>query len=347
MRTLLLLISCLSAAVFTPAWADAGLTQTYAITNVDASGNTYRAGGVNADGAQSFQGASLGTAQTSIYLNGGEVKTYKSDGSDVTAAHMFYRLYQQGITPGDFIQVDLPFGSDLGNGNQKWTRTDAAINIASGLGPGTYVLEVYWRIDGSFGFAFDSNGAQNYKATYTVTSTTLPVSLIDFSVKTVQKQVFANWSTASERNNAHFDLERSSDALTFERIARLDGHGTTTTRQTYSTVDESPRLGINYYRLRQTDADGKFSYSPLRSAIVRTNGEIVLTGQPANEALNIDGLEDASQIDISTMQIRSVYRQRSTGSQTRVDVSNWPSGLYLLRVADHLGVQVQRVLVQH
>jgi hypothetical protein len=347
MRILLLLVSCLSAAVFTPVWADAGLVQTYAITNVDASGNTSRAGGFNSDGGQSFQGANLGTAQASIYLNGGEVKTYKNDGADVTAAHMFYRLYQQGITPGDFIQIDLPFGSDLGNGNQKWARSDAAINIASGLGPGNYVLEVYWRIDGTFGFSFDSNGGQNYKATYTVTSTTLPVSLIDFSVKTIQKQVVANWSTASERNNARFDLERSSDALTFESIARLDGHGTTTTRQAYSAIDESPRLGVNYYRLRQTDVDGKFSYSPLRSAIIRTNGEIVLTGQPANEVLSIDGLEEASQVDISTIQGRSLYRQKSSGSQTKIDVGNWPSGLYLLRVADQLGVQVQRVVVQH
>lgn len=347
MRILLLLVSCLSIAAHTPVWADAGLIQTYAITNVDASGNTSRAGGANPDGAPAFQGADLGTANTSIYLNGGEIRTFRNNGDSTTSAHMFYRLYPQNITPGDFIQIDLPLVSTSQDGSQRWSRTDAGINIANGLGPGTYTLEVYWRIDGTFLFSFDSNGGNNYKATYTVTRSTLPVSLIDFSVKTVQKQVFANWSTASERNNARFDLERSSDARTFESIARLDGHGTTTTRQTYSAVDESPRLGINYYRLRQTDSDGKFSYSPLRSAILRTNGEIVLAGLPANDVLSIDGLEDASQVDISTTQGRSIYQQKSNGSQTQVDVRTWPSGLYLLRVADQLGVQVQRVVVQH
>lgn len=347
MRLLLLLLSCLSAITVTPAWADAGLTQTYAITNVDATGNTSRAGGTNPDGAPTFQGADLGTANTSIYLNGGEIRTFRNNGDSTTSAHMFYRLYPQNITPGDFIQIDLPLVSTGQDGSQRWARTDAGINIANGLGPGTYTLEVYWRIDGTFLFSFDSNGGNNYKATYTVTRSTLPVSLIEFSVKTIQKQVFASWSTASERNNARFDLERSTDARTFERIVQLDGHGTTTTRQNYSAVDESPRLGINYYRLRQTDTDGKFSYSPIRSAVIRTNGELVLPNQPADDLLRIDGLEDASQIDITTSQGRVVHRQKNSGSQTQVDVRSWPDGVYLLRVADPLGVQVQRIIVRH
>lgn len=348
MRILLLLLSCLLIRALTPAWADAGLRQTYAITNVDATGNTYRAGGANADGAIAFQSADLGAANASIYLNGGEIRTYKNNGDSTRAAHMFYRLYPQNITPGDFIQVDLPFAGNVGNdGTQRWARTDAGINIANGLGPGTYTLEVYWRIDGTFGFFFESNGGSNYKATYTVTRSTLPVSLIDFSVETVQKQVFATWSTASERNNARFDLERSSDARTFERIAQLDGRGTTSTRQHYSAVDESPQLGINYYRLRQTDTDGAFSYSPIRSVIVRTNGEIVLPGQPVNESLRIDGLEEASQLDLMTSQGRLLHRQKNSGSQAQVDVRSWPNGVYLLRVVDPLGVQVKRVVVLH
>lgn len=348
MRILLLLISCLSVSALIPAWADAGLLQTYAITNVDATGNTYRSGGANADGAPAFQGADLGTANASIYLNGGEIRTYANNGDSTRAAHMFYRLYPQNITPGDFIQVDLPFAGNVGNdGTQRWARTDAGLNIANGLGPGTYTLEVYWRIDGTFGFFFESNGGNNYKATYTVTRSTLPVSLIEFLVKTVQKQVFATWSTASERNNARFDLERSSDARTFERVAQLDGRGTTNTRQNYSAVDESPRLGINYYRLRQTDTDGTFSYSPIRSAIIRTNGDIVLPGQPVNELLRIDGLEEASQLDITTSQGRLLHRQKNSGSQAQVDVRGWPDGVYLLRIVDALGVQVKRVVVQH
>ncbi len=348
MRILLLLVSYLSVSTLIPAWADAGLLQTYAITNVDATGNTYRTGGNSVDGTPAFQGANLGTANTSIYLNGGEVRTSKNNGDSTTAAHMFYRLYPQTITPGDFIQVDLPFTGNVGNeGTQRWARTDAGINIANGLGPGTYTLEVYWRIDGTFGFFFDSNGGNNYKATYTVTRSTLPVSLIEFSVKTIQKQVFATWSTASERTNAHFDLERSTDARSFERIAQLDGRGTTNIRQNYSAVDESPRLGINYYRLRQTDTDGTFSYSPIRSAIIRTNGDIVLLGQPVDELLHIDGLEEASQLDILTSQGRLLHRQKNSGSQAQVDVRNWPDGVYLLRVLDSLGVQVKRVVVQH
>lgn len=348
MKSLVLVFLGLFGCLLTqPARAEFGLIQTSVSTNVDAAGNVARAGNYNTDNLPGFNGSNLGTANTSIFLNGAEIRTSATNGDAVTTAQLSYRLYLQGIAPGDFVTMDLSNTSTDANGNQTWNLSNANINLANGLAPGTYTLEVYWKILGNFGFFFDSNGGNYSRATYTVTATTLPVSLIEFSVKTVQRQVFANWSTGSERNNARFELQRSADARSFETVAQLDGRGTTQTRQFYNATDESPRLGINYYRLRQTDTDGSFRYSPIRSAILRTNGELLLIGQPANEQLQLEGLESSAMVEISDLQGRVLYRQPSQGSQARVLTAGWPSGTYLLRVTEPLGVQARRIVVQH
>lgn len=86
----------------------------------------------------------------------------------------------------------------------------------------------------------------------------LPVELIKFSGKPVDDAVILNWQTATETNNDFFTLERSFDGRNYETIAIVKGKGTTHQIQFYEFVDHSPALGVNYYRLKQTDFDGTF-----------------------------------------------------------------------------------------
>ena len=71
-----------------------------------------------------------------------------------------------------------------------------------------------------------------------------------------------DWATASELNNNYFTIERASDIENFEVIGDdIPGKGTTKERSDYFTKDENPLYGRSYYRLKQTDFDGKFTYS--------------------------------------------------------------------------------------
>ncbi len=85
----------------------------------------------------------------------------------------------------------------------------------------------------------------------------LPIELLDFNVKCENQKTIINWSTASEFNNDYFNIERSSDGMNFLSIAKIKGSGTTHTTSNYVFVDEDPLAGVSYYRLRQTDYDGK------------------------------------------------------------------------------------------
>ncbi|PKR80526.1 hypothetical protein CW751_09125 [Brumimicrobium salinarum] len=91
----------------------------------------------------------------------------------------------------------------------------------------------------------------------------LPIELISFSAdeSAFKNQVDLNWSTASEKNNDFFTLEKSTNGKDWELLKTLNGAGNSTHTLKYRWTDQSPYSGISYYRLKQTDFDGKFSYS--------------------------------------------------------------------------------------
>lgn len=99
----------------------------------------------------------------------------------------------------------------------------------------------------------------------------LPIELIYFNATPNQKLVDLTWATASELNNDFFTVERSQDGNTWEVVATVNGQGTTTQRTDYSDVDSRPFSGLSYYRLKQTDYDGKFSYSQIKSVFVNSD----------------------------------------------------------------------------
>ena len=88
----------------------------------------------------------------------------------------------------------------------------------------------------------------------------LPVELVSFNAKVVGAQVQLSWSTATETNNAGFEIQRSIDNKEFVTIGYVEGKGTITERQTYSYVDNVSGRNF-YYRLKQVDFNGSFKYS--------------------------------------------------------------------------------------
>ena len=153
-------------------YAGSGIFESYGIIKINASTSVYydmQATTGNPD----FQGASFGTFDTTVgntlTLVGGEIKTFKNGGSDVTGAFFDYRVFKVGDTPGSFIEFGLPFNSDIGgDGDQKWDKTNQNANLLTGLSNGNYTLEVFARATSSDGPHFSSNGGSNYKASFSV-----------------------------------------------------------------------------------------------------------------------------------------------------------------------------------
>ncbi|MDW3649608.1 MAG: T9SS type A sorting domain-containing protein [Bacteroidia bacterium] len=91
-------------------------------------------------------------------------------------------------------------------------------------------------------------------------SPTLPVEYVDFTAKQVEADVQLDWSTSLEINSDRFEIERSLDGISFQRIGTVASTGGAD-GETYRFFDRTPEKGSNIYRLRQVDVDGKYSYS--------------------------------------------------------------------------------------
>ena len=94
-------------------------------------------------------------------------------------------------------------------------------------------------------------------------SSPLPIELISFITSPCNNGVCLNWSTASEKNNDYFTIEKTRDAVNYDFVAKVIGAGNSTALRDYSTEDNAPFEGISYYRLKQTDYNGNYTYSNL------------------------------------------------------------------------------------
>jgi hypothetical protein len=139
--------------------------------------------------------------------------------------------------------------------NAQTTEFEYAIKPTANILPGaTY----YFRVDAAtypVGYVFPSLS----------TAAVLPVSLTNFTVVQDKSRVLISWKTVTEQDNSHFDIERSIDGFTFSRIATVQGSGTSAVPHTYTANDNFPNNGMNYYRIKQYDNDGRFAISGVKS----------------------------------------------------------------------------------
>ena len=151
----------------TPVHADWGIWQAGVFLNINSTNLLYT-------NAVAFNGANLGNflsvSNNTLVLKGGEIKTFKNSGSNVTGGSMFYRIYPIDTAPGAFTSVNLPFFQDLPNqGDQTWQNITNNINVLNALTkPGTYRIEVYYTANGTLPneTKFYSNLGNNFVATF-------------------------------------------------------------------------------------------------------------------------------------------------------------------------------------
>ncbi|HPN39466.1 MAG TPA: immune inhibitor A, partial [Melioribacteraceae bacterium] len=165
-----------------------------------------------------------------------------------------------------------------------------------------------------FKFDFGVDNSIQYKGWYvddisfTGVGIALPVELISFNANTISNGVIeVTWTTATEENNLGFDLERSFDGTNFNKIAFIPGNGTTTELKKYLFTDNVDLNGKVYYRLRQIDYSGLFSYS---SIVVLNNNLSYNFGleqnypNPFNPTTNISfSLKEAGMVTLSVYNI--------------------------------------------
>lgn len=195
-----------------------------------------------------------------------------------------------------------------------------------------------------FNWMYTGNGTPPYgqpvDSTCSNINCTLPLTLLFFKGEATEQGNQLEWKTGTEINVAGFQLQRKLDGTSWEIIGFINGTGTSSSVKTYSFLDQHPGWGINYYRLKQMDLDGKFAYSPiisfddhampgkLKAEIypnpAREGYFFIYLAQPPKDAALIRMIDSTGQlIRESTMDEASF----------RVDVSGFLPGIYFVIVS--------------
>jgi len=157
----------------------------------------------------------------------------------------------------------------------------------------------------------------------------LPIELLYFYAEPDFNLVELNWATASETNNEYFIIERSIDIKTWNIIQIVNGAGNSSHTIKYTANDYNPLNGISYYRLKQTDFDGQYSYSPIRAVrFTGANNIIRIYPNPANDILYINTNETSFRVYVINTLGQILLKSYN---QNVIDISSIPDGVYLVK----------------
>ena len=192
-----------------------------------------------------------------------------------------------------------------------------------------------------------TNGDGYYAlGTIDATNSPLPIELLSFDAQLKDKQVSLSWSTASETNNDFFSVERSADANEWNMLTTVAGQENSNEVHNYNAQDVDPLFGTSYYRLKQTDYDGQFTYSKTR-IIQNIDASMHVFPNPVMDELNIETTEDIIEV-LAYDQLGKTYKlnMKKENQIYKVDMSKLSKGIYYLRLIQENKVDNIKVIKQ-
>jgi len=191
-----------------------------------------------------------------------------------------------------------------------------------------------YSVDNQFG------GATFEITNFQIAAGTLPVTLSLFNAKQSGEQVKLDWTTQSESNSDRFEVERSTNGKDFKLISTVKAAGNSTLTQNYSAIDNNPENGNNYYRLRQVDLDGKFTYSMIKTLKWSALSLIKVYPNPVRNMVTLRFTPERTETTSITMfdgagktiQRRNIAAVAGSNMVTEWNVEALAPGIYFFRV---------------
>ncbi len=184
----------------------------------------------------------------------------------------------------------------------------------------------------------------------------LPVRFGTFTAeKKSEAQALLKWNTLSETNSSHFEIERSTNAVNFTYIDKVNAFGFSISPKNYSYTDYKVLSGNNYYRLRQVDKDGKFVYTPTRMVIfnVVTAASIRIFPNPASSYVMVEWPAGASakksvinMMDMKGNVVKQWKIPAGMNLQSKLSVQGLPKGTYIIHIIGEKSNSFQKLLIQ-
>ena len=177
----------------------------------------------------------------------------------------------------------------------------------------------------------------------------LPIRLGTFAVQKTGNNASIFWTTEQEINSKEFVIERATNGGTFTSIASVRAAGNSAGKLSYSFTDIAPIKGVQLYRLRLIDFDGKFSNSATKSVFFGNADVVLVTPNPATTFVNIymgKNNNNLSQIIVTSANGKMIEKINTADQTYQLQTSNYAKGLYFISVVSEGNSSTQKVIIQ-
>lgn len=238
------------------------------------------------------------------------------------------------------------------NMTYSWNFGDGFTSTAGVPAAHTYATTGFFTISLT---VTDANGCSDaFSVVVNIGCLPLPIELLTFDAKPKMNKVELNWETATENNNSYFTIERSANAVDYSVLAVISGAGTSLVPNTYSKIDHNPYVGTSYYRLKQTDYDGNYTYSAVRTVEFLSFEDLqfdIVPNPSQSGEFNLN-FNRSSEIDleISIMDVtgKVVYTTKlnpGNGNKFKIEKELSP-GMYMIRVAGTEASMTKKLIIK-
>lgn len=273
----------------------------------------------NAREARLFVNFNFDTSGKNVYA------VYTTDGSNPNKSNGSVSNcgFSTFTNPDRLWSCTIPTGVNVTGTELKYIFYISDGSLANGWG----------RIDGQGGNQYlttwNESSVQPFQYTVLNDNTTFPVELVNFFTINNSNSITLKWNTDSEVNNDYFEIQRSSDALKFNSLGKVEGIGTTQETSSYEFTDKNPFKGNNYYRLKQVDLGGKYKFSKIISAYSETGSSpYMMYPNPVNEVMRISDFEKIEKIEI----INNTGKVNLIEIKPEINTEKLASGVYILKI---------------
>lgn len=261
-----------------------------------------------------------------------EYSFYIANQSDTSLAQLAPTINGVALIPG--------YAQATGTGNASWKKFTYTWNSGAATTADLGIINRSAVTTGN-NFAIDEI---SFKLPASIR--TLPVTWLQVSAKLTGKDAQITWKVADEVNVNNYIVERSSDGLSFSSIAVVNATATTALENQYQATDKQLHNGITYYRIKQTDKDGKYSYSKTVLVHVTETGEVVVWPNPAASTLNIQNGQPMQRLQCFNSTGQLMYDVKPAANQYSIPVQQWAPGVYYIKVTGSTQTSQTRFIKQ-
>lgn len=162
---------------------------------------------------------------------------------------------------------------------------------------------------------------------FTHTDLNLPVTLVSFSAKKEGSTVTLAWATTEETNSDYFEIQRSLNGKTWNRLGTVKSQGESSVLVNYSFSDNTPGGGENLYRLKMVDNDKTFAYSAVRNVVFEDQSDFKPYPNPVSDKFLIQNYQQIKQVVLYNVGGVKMYGSQKVTSEG-IDVSRLLPGTY-------------------